>query len=176
MPFNEHPSYPAFEITVCKADTVDEDMDTMYIYILSDQNGMIRYVGHTKDIQKRMAVNSTPNHLESPLYRHLRENGIDGWSIHEYACVRYDTKKCADAYRRAEDDCMAVMRSQGCQLLNKNCALRNDDAGESQRAWREAHGQGTPNSYMANYCRAWRTRKKLEREQAEQAEAMVGAE
>ena len=33
MPFNEHPSYPAFEITVCKADTVDEDMDTMYIYI-----------------------------------------------------------------------------------------------------------------------------------------------
>ena len=26
----------------------------------------------------------------------------------------------------------------------------------AQRAWRERHGQGTPDSYMASYCREWR--------------------
>ena len=47
---------------------------------------------------------------------------------------------------------------------------------KKQREWREANGQGTSNSYMASYCRAWRARKKLERDQADQAEVMVGVE
>ena len=111
--------------------------------------------------------------LHSPLYRYLQEHGIDGWEIHEFAAVHYDQTRCPDALRRAEDDAIRQLRADGYQLLNKNAALRTNSHGVAQKAWREAHGQGTPDSYMAAYCRAWRARKKLEREQAEE---MVGAE
>ena len=101
---------------------------------------------------------------------------IEGWSIHEYARVEFDKVRCPDAIKHAENDAMAVLRSRGCALLNKNSAIRTSKAGVKQREWREANGQGTGNSYMANYCRQWRAQKKLEREQTEQAAGMAGAE
>ncbi len=57
---------------------------------------------------------------------------------------------------------------QVCALLNKKSAIRTSRAGEKQREWREAHGQGTGDSYMANYCRQWWARKRAEREQHEE--------
>lgn len=174
MVHNPHPTYPAFEITVRHPESTDDDMVIGYVYICSDQHGAARYAGSTHDIEKRMERNhNNVNHLHSPLYRHLQEHGIEGWQIHEYAAVHYDKTRCPDALRRAEDDAIRQLRADGCQLLNKNAALRTSTQGTAQKAWRVAHGQGTPDSYMAAYCRAWRARKKLEREQAEE---MVGAE
>ena len=72
-----------------------------------------------------------------------------------------------DVDQHAENDAMAVLRSRGCALLNKNSAIRTSKVGVKQREWREAHGQGTGDSYMANYCRQWRALKKAEREQQE---------
>lgn len=177
MPHNPHPSYQSFDITVRHADSTDADMTTGFVYVCSDQHGAIRYAGSTHDIEKRMERNHhNVDHLHSPLYRHLREHGIEGWQIHEYAAVHYDSTRCPDALRRAEDDAIRQLRADRCQLLNKNAALRTSTQGVSQKAWREAHGQGTPDSYMANYCRAWRARKRAEREQAEQAAGMAGVE
>ena len=123
-------------------------------------HGCMRYVGSTHDITKRMERNlHNVNNLHSPLYRHLQEHGIEGWEIHEYVAVHYDQTRCPDALRRAEDDAIRQLRSNGCQLLNKNAALRTNSHGVAQKAWREAHGQGTPDSYMAAYCREWRARK-----------------
>ena len=174
MPDNPHPAYTPLDITVRHIDSTDDDMVTGFVYICSDQHGAPRYVGSTHDITKRMERNlHNVNNLHSPLYRHLQEHGIEGWEIHEYVAVHYDQTRCPDALRRAEDDAIRQLRSNGCQLLNKNAALRTNSHGVAQKAWREAHGQGTPDSYMAAYCRAWRARKKLEREQAEE---MVGAE
>jgi hypothetical protein len=174
MPHNPHPSYQPFDITVRHIDSTDDDMTTGFIYICSDQHGAPRYAGSTHDIEKRMERNQhSVNNLYSPFYRHLQEHGIEGWQIHEYAAVHYDPTRCPDALRRSEDDCIRQLRADGCQLLNKNAALRTSTQGTAQKAWREAHGQGTPDSYMAAYCREWRARKKLEREQAEE---MVGAE
>ena len=168
MVHNPHPSHQPFEITVRRPDSTDDDMTTGFVYICSDQHGAARYVGSTHDIAKRMERNlHNVNNLHSPLYRHLQEHGIEGWEIHEYVAVHYDQTRCPDALRRAEDDAIRQLRSNGCQLLNKNAALRTNSHGVAQKAWREAHGQGTPDSYMANYCREWRARKKLEREEAE---------
>lgn len=164
-PFNPHPEFPSFTITVRRPESTDEDMHIMFVYLLSDQMNQGRYVGITSDIPRRMSVNYAQNNLESPLYRHLREHGIEGWSIHEYAMVVYDKVRCPDAIKHAENDAMAVLRSRGCALLNKNSAIRTSRAGVKQREWREANGQGTGDSYMANYCRQWRAQKKLEREQ-----------
>eukprot|EP01046_Picozoa_sp_COSAG06_P002458 COSAG06_NODE_87_length_24962_cov_107.553795_25_plen_207_part_00 len=98
---------------------------------------------------------------------------IGTWDAGYYAAVHYDKTRCPDSLRRAEDDCIRQLKADGCQLLNKNTALRTNSQGVAQKAWREAHGQGTPDSYMAAYCREWRARKRAEREQAE---GMVGAE
>ena len=134
----------------------------MFVYILSDQLNQGRYVGITSDIPRRMSFNHALTSLESPLYRHLREHGIEGWSIHEYARVEFDSVWCPDAIKHAENDAMAVLRSRGCALLNKNSAIRTSQAGKKQREWRQAHPE-----YMANYCRQWRARKRAEREQQE---------
>jgi hypothetical protein len=174
MPHNPHPAYLPFEVTVRHSDSADDDMAVGYVYVISDQHAAPRYAGSTHDIEKRMERNHhSVNNLHSPLYRHLQEHGIDGWQVHEYAAVHYDRTRCPDALRRAEDDAIRQLRADGYELLNKNAALRTNSQGVAQKAWRVAHGQDTPDSYMAAYCREWRARKKLEREQAEE---MVGAQ
>jgi hypothetical protein len=143
MVHNPHPSYQPFEVTVRRPGSTDDDMVTGFVYICSDQHGAPRYVGSTHDIAKRMERNQSFASLHSPLYRYLQEHGIDdGWQIHEYAAVHYDKTRCPDSLRRAEDDCIRQLKADGCQLLNKNAALRTNAQGVAQKAWREAHGQG----------------------------------
>ena len=125
-----HPAYSPFEVTVRHPDSADDDMAVGYVYLISDQHGAPRYAGSTHDIEKRMERNHhSVNNLHSPLYRHLQEHGIDGWQIHQYAAVHYDRTRCPDALRRAEDDCIRQLRASGCQLLNKNAALRTSAQG-----------------------------------------------
>ena len=95
-------------------------------------------------------------------------SGFDGWTLHVYAIVTYDAVRCRGAIERAEDDAIAALRAEGCELLNHNAARAPRAVADAQRAWRERNGQGTEASYMATYCRAWRARKA-----AEAAEAMA---
>jgi hypothetical protein len=41
-------------------------------------------------------------------------------------------------------------------MLTPRAAQAVSGVADAQRAWRERHGQGTPDSYMAQYCREWR--------------------
>ena len=92
-----------------------------------------------------------------------------------YAIVVYDAVRCRGAVARAEDDAIAALRAEGCQLLNKNNARAPRAMADAQRAWRERNGQGTEDSYMATYCRAWRARKAAEAAEAAAAEAALAA-
>ena len=88
--------------------------------------------------------------------------------------MTFDAVRCHSAVARAEDDAIAALRAEGCQLLNKNNARAPRAMADAQRAWRERNGQGTEASYMASYCRAWRQRKAAEAvEAAAVAEAMA---
>ena len=153
-----HPSYPAFEVTVRAPETGPDEMATGYLYVLADGEGAIRYAGSTGDMRRRESLHRTDHRDSSPLRRHLMANGGygNGWCMHLYAVVRYDPVRCKDALTRAEDDALHALRAAGHELLNVNVARRTGAAADAQRAWRERHGQGTPDSYMASYCREWR--------------------
>ena len=169
-----HPHHPAVELTGRRAETADDKLETKYIYVLSDGTGAVRYAGYTGNLRRRETLHrhSYRRPDQSPLTRHLAEaGGYDGWSMHLYAIVTYDATRCRSAVARAEDDAIAALRAEGCELLNKNNARAPRAAASAQRAWRERHGQGTEASYMAVYCRAWR-----ERKAAEAAEAAAAAE
>jgi hypothetical protein len=172
-----HPHHPAIELTVRRAETQDCELETRYVYVLSDASGAVRYAGSTGNLRRRETTHRHSHRRpdQSPLTRHLAEaGGFDGWSIHLYAIVTYDATRCRSAVARAEDDAIAALRAEGCELLNKNAARAPRAVADAQRAWRQRHGQGTEASYMATYCRAWRTRKAAEAaEAAAVAEAMA---
>ena len=172
-----HPHHPAVELTVRRAETSDDELETKYIYVLSDGTGAVRYAGYTGNLRRRTTTHrhSYRRPDQSPLTRHLAEaGGFDGWSLHLYAIVTYDAVRCRSAVARAEDDAIAALRADGCELLNHNAARAPRAVADAQRAWREQHGQGTEASYMATYCRAWRARKAAEAaEAAAVAEAMA---
>ena len=172
-----HPHHPAIELTVRRAETQDCELKTKYVYVLSDGTGAVRYAGSTGNLRRRETTHrhSYRRPDQSPLSRHLAEaGGFDGWSLHLYAIVTYDATRCRSAVARAEDDAIAALRAEGCELLNHNAARAPRAVADAQRAWRERHGQGTEASYMAAYCRAWRARKAAEAaEAAAVAEAMA---
>jgi hypothetical protein len=172
-----HPHHPAVELTVRRAETSDDELETKYIYVLSDGTGAVRYAGYTKNLRRRETTHRHSHRRpdQSPLTRHLAEaGGFDGWNLHLYAIVTYDAVRCHSAVARAEDDAIAALRAEGCELLNKNNARAPRAMADAQRAWRERNGQGTEDSYMATYCRAWRARKATEAaDAAAAAEAMA---
>ena len=145
--------------------------------MLSDGTGAVRYAGYTKNLRRRTTTHRHSHRRpdQSPLTRHLAEaGGFDGWNLHVYAIVVYDAVRCRSAVARAEDDTIAALRAEGCELLNKNNARAPRAMADAQRAWRERNGQGTAASYMATYCRAWRARKAAEAVEAAAAvEAMA---
>ena len=173
-----HPHHPAVELTVRRAETADDELETRYVYVLSDASGAVRYAGSTGNLRRRETTHRHSHRRpdQSPLSRHLAdEGGFDGWSLHLYAVVTYDATRCRSAVARAEDDAIAALRAEGCELLNKNAARAPRAVADAQRAWRERHGQGTEASYMAAYCRAWRKRKAAEAAAAEAALAAPAA-
>ena len=173
-----HPHHPAVELTVRRAETADDELETRYVYVLADCTNAVRYAGSTGNLRRRETTHRHSHRRpdQSPLTRHLAdEGGFDGWSLHLYAIVVYDAMRCRGAIERAEDDAIAALRAEGCQLLNKNAARAPRAMADAQRAWRERHGQGTEASYMAVYCRAWRQRKATEAAEAAAAEAALAA-
>ena len=161
-----------------RAETTDDELATKYIYVLSDGTGAVRYAGYTGNLRRRLTTHRHSHRRpdQSPLTRHLAvAGGFDGWSLHLYAIVTYDATRCRNAVARAEDDAIAALRADGCELLNKNNARAPRAMADAQRAWRERNGQGTEASYMATYCRAWRQRKAAEAVEAAEAEAVMAA-
>ena len=173
-----HPHHPATELTVRRAETTDDELETKYIYVLSDGTGAVRYAGYTGNLRRRTTTHrhSYRRPDQSPLTRHLAEaGGFDGWTLHLYAIVTYDAVRCHSAVARAEDDAITALRAEGCELLNHTAARAPRAVADAQRAWRERNGQGTEASYMATYCRAWRARKAAEAAEAAAAEAAMAA-
>ena len=72
------------------------------------------------------------------------------------------------ALKLFEDLCIRTLRGRpNVQLLNRNRAVGERRAAERCKAWWDTYP-----GYMANYCRAWRQRK---REEALAAQAVVTA-
>ena len=97
----------------------------------------MRYAGYTGNLRQRLTTHRHSHRRpdQSPLTRHLAEaGGFDGWSLHLYAIVTYDATRCRSAVARAEDDAIAALRAEGCELLNKNAARAPRAMADAQRA------------------------------------------
>jgi len=159
----------------------DAPRRTGWVYALVFQ-GILMYIGScTSDLTQRMRwyiSNLRTDHTTSPLHRFAQENGgfTDGWSIQPLKCVTF---VATEQLREQEQASLDFWRAHVPGLLNRNdCVDQNARRRERARAWRVANGQGARDpvtgrstSYHAQYCAAWRQRR---REAQAQAQA-VGA-
>ena len=132
------------------------------IYVLADEDRVIRYLGSTdlacEERFKLHKLQALKDGTASPLYRHVNTNGgFDEWTIQPLCVVDYNPTLLPNAARHQEDVCMKALRRAGHPLLNKNCAV---DANERRRLankrWRDAHP-----GYMAQKSREARQRRRI---------------
>jgi hypothetical protein len=55
-PNNRHPSYPTFTVIVRTPESTDTDLVIGFVYLTADQNGNVRYVGSTTNLDHRACV------------------------------------------------------------------------------------------------------------------------
>ena len=153
---------------------------TETIYIAKDRDGNCRYVGRSKvPLARRRQLHSEQlrtDWLACPLYRFMHDEGStfddeNGWSIEPLATVAFpDTPELGAMIEHEAIEWFR--RTYGPHLiLNTNrpmcSSARAARRREQQRAWRIAHGQGTPNSYMSRKSREHRERRKRKIEESE---------
>ena len=87
-----HPHHPAIELTVRRAETQDCELETKYVYVLSDGTGAVRYAGSTGNLRRRETTHrhSYRRPDQSPLTRHL-------------AALFSKPKKASDLLAKASD-------------------------------------------------------------------------
>ena len=98
------------------------------IYVLADEDRVIRYLGSTdltcEERFKLHKLQALKDGSASPLYRHVNANGgFDGWTIQPLCVVDYNPTLLPNAAKHQEDVCMKALRRAGHPLLNKNCAV-----------------------------------------------------
>jgi hypothetical protein len=141
------------------------------IYVLADEDRVIRYLGSTdlpcEERFKLHKLQASSDGSASPLYRHVNANGgFDGWTIQPLCVVDYNPTLLPNAAKHQEDVCMKALRRAGHPLLNKNCAMdANEERRLASKRWRIAHP-----GYMAQKSREARQRRRLALE-AEQGSA-----
>ena len=151
-----------------------EAICTGHVYGVT-HNGQLIYIGSSAmalEARMRAYVSSLRcNTTTSPLHRYAAENGHfeDGWAIVPLKHVTYLRSLHPNALTEQEQLCINVYRDRlGCQLLNRNATRdSNDTRRERARAYRLSRGQGTQDpvtgrsmSYHAQYCAAWRQRRR----------------
>ena len=118
--------------------------------------------------------------LACPLYRFMHDEGStfddeNGWSIEPLATVAFpDTPELGamieheaiEWFRRTYGEHL-ILNTNRPMCSGARAARRR----EQQRAWRIAHGQGTPNSYMSRKSREHRERRKRKIEESDQSQS-----
>jgi hypothetical protein len=95
----------------------------------------------------------------SPLYR-AAGGSMEGWKIVHTRTVEWDDERCALALRK-EEERIRTLLNHVFNLHNVNrCVDPNEQRRLYMKRWREAHGQGTPDSYTARKAREARERRR----------------
>ena len=85
---------------------------------------------------------------------------MEGWKIVHTRTVEWDDERCPLALRKEEEHIRTLLN----HVFNLHNANRAIDPNEERRLymkrWREAHGQGTADSYMARKAREARERRR----------------
>lgn len=155
------------------ADTPDDaELSIGYIYTLLDPNNQPVYTGSCRDTKRRgqaaclarrfasHRTQAATDSTASPLYR-AAGGSMEGWKIVHTRTVEWDGERCALALRKEEERIRTLLNHVFNSLHNVNrCVDPNEQRRLYMKRWREAHGQGTPDSYMARKAREARERRR----------------
>ena len=99
------------------------------IYVLADEDRVIRYLGSTdltcEERFKLHKLQALKDGTASPLYRHVNANGgFDGWTIQALCVVDYNPTLLPNAAKHQEDVCMKALRRAGHPLQELCCGCK----------------------------------------------------